>query len=451
MGIRERKRDTPEEMRKPVAQAFFGGRFEHSVIGPISAPIWSYDISSAYPYQCRFLPCLDHGKWRLTTKQKDLENCRTALVHYGLGPLSNPMIECRWAPFPHRDTNGNICFPIKSGGGWIYKDEFINGQKVFPYVQFIEAYILESDCDCIPFRLIPEYYKERVRIGKEGAGIVLKLGPNSVYGKLAQSVGNPRYQCWLWAGMITSGCRAQILELMGLHKDLNNLLAIATDGAYTREQIITPIPFDTNTFEDKLIDETGKHINKPLGGWEEKVTGGKGVFFARPGIYFESGLTIGEAKALVRARGMGRASLVEHARTIIKAWENGDDGFTLPKQLDRFCGAKTSTYINGKGNDQLIIRSERYGQWVKQPITLSFNPFPKRSSILRLKDKEYGLLTMRKGIQRFDGKTYNLNTESEPYKRAIHSKSNDAQILKMTQLELFEQPDAEHVEYNIDE
>jgi len=440
MGIRERKRETPEIMRRPVAQAFFGGRFEHSVIGPIAAPIWSYDISSAYPYQCRFLPCLDHGKWRLTKQQKDLENCRAALVHYSLG---NPKIEQRWAPFPHRDSDGNICYPTQSGGGWIYKDEFLFGQKVFPYVQFIEAYILESDCDCVPFHLIPEFYKERVRIGKEGAGIVLKLGPNSVYGKLAQSVGNPRYQCWLWAGMITSGCRAQMLQLMSLHKNLDNLLAIATDGAYTREKIITPVPLDTGTFEKDLIDEKSKHVNKPLGGWEEKECGGKGVFFARPGIYFESGLTIADAKQLVRARGVGRASLVEHARILIQAWTDGEDGFTLPQQLDRFCGAKTSTHLKG----QEVIRSERYGQWVKQPITLSFNPFPKRSKIIRLPDKEFGLLTLRGGRERFNGKTYDLMQESQPYKRAIHSRSKDATELKLAQLELFEQPNAEHVVY----
>jgi hypothetical protein len=36
------------------SSAFFGGRFENSVIGPIQKEIFSYDISSAYPYQLFF-------------------------------------------------------------------------------------------------------------------------------------------------------------------------------------------------------------------------------------------------------------------------------------------------------------------------------------------------------------------------------------------------------------
>jgi hypothetical protein len=53
----------------------------------------------------------------------------------------------------------------------------------------VEAWIYETECDCQPFARMPEFCRERVKIGKEGAGIVLKLGSNSVYGKLAQSVG----------------------------------------------------------------------------------------------------------------------------------------------------------------------------------------------------------------------------------------------------------------------
>ena len=48
--------------------------------------------------------------------------------------------------------------------------------------------------------------------------------------KLAQSLGkHPPFQCWIWASMITSGTRAQMLDMLALHKDWRNLLAIATD------------------------------------------------------------------------------------------------------------------------------------------------------------------------------------------------------------------------------
>ena len=42
--------------------------------------------------------------------------------------------------------------------------------------------------------------------------------------------------------MITSGCRAQVLEVIGAHKDRSNIILIATDGVLTREDVPTPIP-----------------------------------------------------------------------------------------------------------------------------------------------------------------------------------------------------------------
>ena len=426
MHIQERNRATIPDMQRAVAQSFFGGRFEHAVIGPIDSPIWSYDISSAYPYQCRFLPCLDHGKWSLCSARSDLDSSQAALVHY---QLSNPKVDRPWAPFPHRDRDGNICFPKQSGGGWVWKEEYLSGERLFEHVRFKEAWIYHSSCNCIPFPAIPHYYRERVKIGKEGPGIVLKLGPNGVYGKLAQSIGNnPPYQCWIWAAMITSGCRAQILDLMGLHKNLGNLLAIATDGIYTKEKLITPIPKDTNTFD--LIDENGKHVQKPLGGWEEKLTKGA-VFFARPGIYFESGLTVGMMKDIVRARGIGRAELVRYAAHFVKAWKDGESGFTLPSQIDRFCGAKTSTHQSSEG----IHRADYYGQWVKRPVTLTFDPMPKRErNIKRIGD--VGFLSLR-----------TVKGESNPYKRANSANTDDAKALRRFALEMNEQPDADFVNY----
>src|SRR5690348_17906092 len=57
-------------------------------------------------------------------------------------------------------------------------------------------------------------YTTLFRSGKDGAGIVLKLGTNSTYGKTAQSVGSAPFRSWIWAGNITSGTRAQLLRAM---------------------------------------------------------------------------------------------------------------------------------------------------------------------------------------------------------------------------------------------
>ena len=66
MGIKEKLGAIPSEMTHAVACAFFGGRFENSVVGAFEQTVYNYDISSAYPYQLCFLPCLLHGQWYLS-------------------------------------------------------------------------------------------------------------------------------------------------------------------------------------------------------------------------------------------------------------------------------------------------------------------------------------------------------------------------------------------------
>lgn len=435
MGIKDRKREVPPEIRTIVGSAFFGGRFEHSVVGPVGGEdgekVWGYDISSAYPYQTRFLPCLDHGTWRKTRERRDLGGARGGLVHYRLHPPRTPR---PWAPFPFRISRemsvaeqGSICFPSSSGGGWIHLEEYLAGEALFDNVEFLEAWVLDVPCDCVPFSEIPKFYVERCRIGKEGAGIVLKLGPNGVYGKLAQSVGRePPYQSWYWAGRITAGTRAQMLsDVFAAHRDLHNLLAIATDGAYTRERLLLPRPRETGTGPDVLRDEFGQVADKPLGGWEEKATKHR-VFFARPGIYFEHGLSEEQMRDVVRARGIGRGDLVRHAPLIERTWAEGKTGITLPGELERFVGAKSGTHL-AKGR---AVASADLGQWVKRPITLDFAPLPKRSGIVREDGVPYGKLTLR---------SFPMSCTSAPYDNAV--KSVEACDLARAQVWDDEQPD----------
>ena len=183
MKIKEALKPTLPEMRHAVACSFFGGRFENSVVGEINEPVKNWDISSAYPYQTCFLPCLLHGTWRRTTRRKDIEKARTACVEYSLiKPKGARDIE-HWAPFPFRGADGSICFPSESGGGWVWKEEYLAGERFVEAknpgaVRFKSAWVYECECSCQPFASIPHYYRERCRIGKEGAGIVFKLGPN---------------------------------------------------------------------------------------------------------------------------------------------------------------------------------------------------------------------------------------------------------------------------------
>ncbi len=451
MGIKSKLANALPEMKQAIASAFFGGRFENSVIGAIREPLVNWDISSAYVYQLAFLPCLEHGSWTHTTRRNDIEKAEAqsgALVRYSLG--TNPRIG-DWGPFPFRTKDGSISFPISSGGGWLWSDEYLAGERLFPHVIFHEAWVYSSNCGCKPFQKIPEYYLQRLKIGKEGPGIVIKLGMNSCYGKLAQSVGNAIYNSWIWAGMITSGTRAQLLDLMGMHKDRSDVLMMATDGLLTRDHsIVPPIPLPTGTdkpFPEKQKDGSVKFISKPLGGWEKK-NAPKGMFIARPGIYFPLDPTADEI-ASVRARGVGRSVVLNSWKVIMNAWEtNGIDGIATVANVSRFCGAKTSISLSnlgsktkrnpifewkykraaGKGN------SPSYGQWISRKVELSFNPMPKRACV-----NEDGITL---GLRSFD-----QSLTSVPYDRALMMNSEDALEMQAAAQEAIEQPDGDLTEY----
>lgn len=426
LGIKDHVRQPHPDMKRAVASAFFGGRFENSVIGQVDGVVFNRDISSAYPYHTTFLPCLEHGKWSHTHKRSSLDGRRAALIRYGLG---NSRITS-WGPFPFRTEDGSISFPIQSGGGWVWLAEYLAGERIFPNVEFREAWVYESDCDCKPFQRVPEYYVLRLQIGKEGPGLVIKLGVNSIYGKLAQSVGNAIFNCWIWAGMVTSGCRAQVLDMLGLHANWSNLLAVATDGIFTREKIQAPDPLDTGT--GVLIHGA----SKPLGGWEEKIYS-KGMFFARPGIYFPLNPSKEDIKD-IRGRGVGKGVVLENWPRIVDSWNaNGLEGVARIANVTRFCGAKTSISHSSKGYRRASAsngKSPSYGQWITRKVEMSFHPMPKREEM-----NPDGSLKLRR---------FRKDLESVPYSRALLSR--EAVEMMMATAEILEQPDGDLTEYELE-
>lgn len=464
MHVKEALTDPPDEMKPAVARAFFGGRFELSRVGPVDAPCWNHDISSAYPYELWRLPCLVHGRWRLVTgSTKDVDKAvrgaRLALVHCrvkGSGP------KC-WGPLPFRVprclsvaaeydvTAGSILFPLKSEGTWVWRDEYLAAHDtLWPGVEAVSAWCYQTECDCRPFGELPSIYRERVRIGKEGPGIVLKLGPNSCYGKLAQSMGSSPFRSWILAGCVTSGTRAQILRAIAAARDPANILMVATDGVLARERLTLPQPEDTGTWE--LPDDKGRTVKKPLGGWE--VTGDattfhpdgtvdakdikepKAVFLARPGIYWPLRATKKELEG-IKARGISRSVLAERAAHIEAHFKKA--GWRTPYVVDsrcipcdlptrwkmvgegeakrksyakkcekcgaepsppcvRFIGVRQGIDCNPEGRKLLdegerigpehVTRRATFGEWVEWPLEVTFAPAPKRVTVRRDKTLE---------------------------------------------------------------
>lgn len=221
---------------KAMLAAYIGGRFDFSQQGMVGDTI-EYDINSAYPNIARHLPCLTCSAWEYRTTY---EKADISLWHVRWSCL-----DARWAPFPWRDKNGRIRY-YASGEGWYYGDEVEAALHFTSGIQILEGYVLPTNCDHQPFQWIDEYYAERQRLKDPNnynfGEKVLKLGLNSVYGKTAQSKGKaPRFQCLVWAGMITSGTRAMILKAITHAPE--SIVVTATDAVISKTEL--PLPIDS--------------------------------------------------------------------------------------------------------------------------------------------------------------------------------------------------------------
>lgn len=350
--IQDKRGRIPPPMLEGVMCAFFGGRSEVSRSGYVEGPVYSYDISSAYPYHAAQLPCLEHGCWERVTRERAIKSAGVAhaLVHGHVRRAHSP---ASWGPLPVRLPNTSIVFPREGASGYWWRDEWLAARSGWKGLEFDHAYVLRRQCDCKPFAFLPEIFAHRRAIGKEtGAGKILKLGMNSVYGKLAQTIGGAQYASRVWAGMITSGTRAQVLRLMLRHKRMENVLMIATDGLFSTE---------LHDVDPEIV----------LGGWERSEH--KSMTIVKAGIYWLGN----DAKAKLRARGLGRDSLDVAKQQLAEAMANGEAAVELARRV-AFGGAKVSVHASRNGVD--VWRSQVYGQWFTIPTHVALTPGPKRAA-----------------------------------------------------------------------
>lgn len=220
-----------------MLSAFFGGRFDVTRIG-FMGDVIDADINSAYPFIASTLPCLRCGRYRVAKEYEPSAHSLWLVRWRNNGT--------RWSPFPYRTDNGHIRY-FNNGVGWYYNDEVAAAIRFTDTVEVIGGYIFERNCEHRPFDWIPDYYAKRqelVRIG-DFAEKVIKLGLNSVYGKLAQSKGkNPRWQQLIWAGLITSGTRAMLLDAIRQNPD--SVIKVATDAVFSTT------PLELNYHETEL-------------------------------------------------------------------------------------------------------------------------------------------------------------------------------------------------------
>jgi hypothetical protein len=252
----------PEWALDAAMSSYLAGWFEIDGHGIIPGITDEYDINSAYPHIISKLPCLEHGKWERKTARTfwtepiKLKRNQIALV-YGSVEGSNPHIgamlhrydDKKFNPFDTRPGAYRIYRPHHTGG-WYWQHELEAAMRA-GLIDSVKLYkcVTYQPCDCPPpLRRIANLYQMRLKVGKDTPlGKAAKLVYTSSYGKFAQSVGdNPPFNNWVYASLITAGCRTQILDAIATHPgppcahcEAENRLGgpcqtvmIATDGVY---------------------------------------------------------------------------------------------------------------------------------------------------------------------------------------------------------------------------
>jgi hypothetical protein len=192
------------------AKAYFGGRCELLKQGQTVDTLYLYDVASAYPAQIAQLPSMEGGKWvyRKNPTWEELE--QSNMLSMFRVETYNFKYDLPFYLFPFRTKYGAIMFPANVKGVYM-RDEVIGGFKWFdeferqgrlcdrlihpegPKIRVTEAMFFVPATDEKPFAFVQELFNLRASIMAQDKddvrAVILKLAINSIYGKLAQSVG----------------------------------------------------------------------------------------------------------------------------------------------------------------------------------------------------------------------------------------------------------------------
>lgn len=328
--------EVPEKVQFYAEQSFFGGRSEISRIGPYTGSVYGYDINSAYPFAIVNLPEIRNKKWyfvkryvpeawgfyKVRWKQKS-DSC------WGLFPL-------RGAKLPDGRRSLSLLFPIE-GEGIYHSYEIEAAMNACPECLYVvNGWIIEPEG--FPFQWVKETIAERLALKQNAdpAHIVLKLGLNSLYGKLAQHSGEHPLQCMVYASAITAKTRSMMLPL--LLKKQHKILIVATDGILSTEPLDLPV--------------SGK-----LGDWE--LTMYENAWILQSGVYW--------AGNKIRTRGIDQRGL--DLEQIKNLWRKKRTSGELKITVKRVVSYRSACARN---------KPELTGAWVSSVRAVRFSPAPRR-------------------------------------------------------------------------
>lgn len=329
-----------------ILGAYFAGRIELLHQG-VHQNVKGYDIRSAYPAAATLLPSLDGAT--MVHRKRYAPDAQHAVWRVSWSELPGFIM-----PFPTRQKT-SISYP-RSGTGIYHAAEVSAARACFGDAIVVhEGYVLKPRKNAPrAFDWVPELYAQRAAWQRAGnpAQKPLKLGLNSLYGKLAQGYGyqgrEPAWQCYMWAGEITSRTRAKmLLAAFAARKPI----MIATDGLYCA------------TAPRKAVPE-----GKALGAWEHDHI--DTLFAAQAGVYEALKHEPDNEDAdehgfitVMKSRGFF-AKEVDYGQ-LRDAWERDGPNGEYTYQSKRFNGLGTTLHRN---------RLDLWRTWTTEPRTLHLMP-----------------------------------------------------------------------------
>jgi hypothetical protein len=284
--------EMPDEVHYASKVAFSGGRFELFQAGRHQGPIHTIDINSAYPYALTMIPSLhpDEGQWRHVEQPTRIKRFGFYRISY-FAPSARAF-ETRPMPLFWRDSRGLITYPNRVTG-W-YASPEARMVLNMPGVQVHEGWYWDSREEVWPWQFLEEMYQTRKRLGKKNLmSLPFKLGPNSLYGKYAQTVGwnkkeklPPRSHALPVAAWVTSYCRSLLWGVIRQIPD--KVIAVETDSVFTT--------VDPTTLDLKIGDELGDWSSST---YDELLYLQNGVYHTRQGDEWNG----------TKSRGMNKAEL----------------------------------------------------------------------------------------------------------------------------------------------
>lgn len=319
-GLRGAMMESPADVAKAARYAYMGGRFEVVKFGHVGAPVWEYDVNSAYPSALRNVPNLRLGSWRHVEGDAGIHEFALYRIESDAFRSDIP------GPLPRRDSNGSISYPMGLVG-WYWTPERVAVDEYqargYGRRKILETWVFIPRSNVKPFAFVEPLFMKRRALKKagDGAHVGIKLALNSLYGKCAQSIGFeiradgslriPPYHQLEWAGYATSHCRAAVLTAAMM--DIEAVIAFETDALFTSRPL--PVTLGTN-----------------LGEWEE--TKFDNLTYVQSGLYFGDS----EGKAVAKTRGVDRGELTRPL-IVERLTEPLADDRVAVARLTRFIGA----------------------------------------------------------------------------------------------------------------